>query len=239
MSEAMRKQQEVQEVQEVQVIAENDQQETLRSILEQTGLLAVLEVEDADTAVPVAKALVRGGITGIELALRTDAAGLAIKRIAEAVPEMKIGVGTIIWSGQSKLVKQLGAHFGLSPGLNSNIVREALALDFPFAPGIATPSELETALNLGCRILKFFPAEGMGGLAYLQSINAPYRYLGLSFIPLGGVTESSLPVYLENPHIAAVGGTWIAKREAIRSHDWDGITRRAEKAMNIWHRLRG
>jgi len=229
MSEAMRKQQEVQEVQEVQVTAENDQQETLRSILEQTGLLAVLEVEDADTAVPVAKALVRGGITGIELALRTDAAGLAIKRIAEAVPEMK----------QSQLVKQLGAHFGLSPGLNSNIVREALALDFPFAPGIATPSELETALNLGCRILKFFPAEGMGGLAYLQSINAPYRYLGLSFIPLGGVTESSLPVYLENPHIAAVGGTWIAKREAIRSHDWDGITRRAEKAMNIWHRLRG
>ena len=202
------------------------------------GIIAVLEIDSEEDAIPVAKALVRGGVTAIELALRTRAAEPSIELIAKNVPQMMLGIGTIIFPGQVATVQSLGAHFGVSPGFNPIILQEAVDAGFPFAPGIATPSELEGALAFGCDVLKLFPAESLGGIPYLKSMNNPYKYLGLTYIPLGGVTEDNLVMYAEMPEILAVGGTWIAKRELIRDKNWDEISRRAEKASTLWHSMR-
>jgi 2-dehydro-3-deoxyphosphogluconate aldolase/(4S)-4-hydroxy-2-oxoglutarate aldolase len=204
--------------------------------IESEGIIAVLEIENEQNAVPTAKALLEGGITVIELALRTPAAIPSIPLIAKEVPQIYIGIGTIIESGQAAMVKKEGAvRFGVSPGLNPEIVKEAVAADLPFAPGIATPSELEQAISLGCRMVKFFPAEGMGGLSYLKSINAPYNHLGIRYIPLGGISVNNLRDYANFKPVLAIGGSWIANKELINAQDWKEIIKRAKEAKNIWN----
>ena len=205
----------------------------------QEGIIAVLEMEDAQNAVPTAKALLEGGITVIELALRTQAAIPSISLITKEVPQMYIGIGTIIEPGQAAAVKaQNGVQFGVSPGINPLIVKEAIAAGLPFAPGIATPSDIEQAISLGCRTVKFFPAEGMGGLSYLKSINAPYNHLGIKYIPLGGVTVDNLESYAKFSPVLAIGGSWIANKELIKAQDWKEITKRAREAKEIWNKAR-
>ena len=199
------------------------------------GIIAVLEIEDQQNAVPLAKALFDGGVKVIELALRTPAAFPSIALIANEVPQMYIGIGTIIEKGQAAMIKKESAvRFGVSPGINPEIVKEAIDADLPFAPGIATPSELDLAVNLGCRVVKFFPAEGMGGLNFLKSINGPYNHLGVKYIPLGGVTVENLPNYAKFKPVIAIGGSWIAPKELINAKDWTEITRRAKEAKEIW-----
>ena len=202
------------------------------------GIIAVLEIEDERNAVPAANALLEGGITVIELALRSPAAVPSISLIAKEAPKMYTGAGTIIEAGQATMAKKLGACFGVSPGLNAEIVKEALAADLPFAPGIATPSELGLAVSLGCRVVKFFPAEGMGGLNYLKSVNGPYNHLGIKYIPLGGVTVENLASYAKFGPVLAVGGSWIAGKELINDQNWKEITRRAREAKEIWNKNR-
>jgi 2-dehydro-3-deoxyphosphogluconate aldolase/(4S)-4-hydroxy-2-oxoglutarate aldolase len=200
------------------------------------GIIAVLEIEDERNAVPLAKALLEGGITVIELALRTPAAFPSIALIAKEVPQMYIGIGTIIEPGQAAMVKkENGVRFGVSPGINPEIVKEAIAVGLPFAPGIATPSEIEQAISLGCRVVKFFPAEGMGGLNYLKSINGPYNHLGMKYIPLGGVTVDNLASYAQFSPILAIGGSWIAPKDLINAQNWTEITKRAKEAKEIWN----
>ena len=198
------------------------------------GIIAVLEIEDEQNAVPLAKALLKGGVKTIELALRTPGAIPSIALIAREVPQIYIGIGTIIESGQAEIVRKQCACFGVSPGLNPVIVKEAIAADLPFAPGIATPSEIEQAIALGCRVVKFFPAEGMGGVSYLKSINGPYNHLGMRYIPLGGITPDNLASYAQFSPVLAVGGTWIANKELINSQNWTEITKRAKEAKEIW-----
>jgi 2-dehydro-3-deoxyphosphogluconate aldolase/(4S)-4-hydroxy-2-oxoglutarate aldolase len=199
------------------------------------GIVAVLEIENEQNAPSVAKALLEGGITVIELALRTQAAIPSISLIAKEVPQMYIGIGTIIEAGQAAMVKKYGnVRFGVSPGLNPEIVKEVIAADLPFAPGIATPSELEQAISLGCRVVKLFPAEGMGGLSYLKNINAPYNHLGIKYIPLGGVSVNNLADYAKFSPVLAVGGSWIANKELINDQAWNEITKRAKEAKKIW-----
>jgi 2-dehydro-3-deoxyphosphogluconate aldolase/(4S)-4-hydroxy-2-oxoglutarate aldolase len=208
--------------------------------LEKKGIIAVLEIEDEKNAVPAARALIEGGVTVIELALRTPAAEPSIALIAEKVPEMMIGIGTIIEGGQAARVKKNpGVAFGVSPGINPEIVKEALGCGLPFAPGIATPSEIEQALSLGCRVMKFFPAEGMGGLSFLKSMDGPYKHLGLRYIPLGGVSQENLADYAALKQILAVGGSWIANKELIKANNWKEITTRAQAAQNTWKKIRG
>jgi len=203
------------------------------------GIIAVLEIENEQNAVPLAKALLEGGITVIELALRTPAAFPSISLVAKEVPQMYIGVGTIIESGQAAKVKnEKGVCFGVSPGINPEIVKEAIAADLPFAPGVATPSEIEQALSLNCRTVKFFPAEGMGGLGFLKSINAPYNHLGMKYIPLGGVTLENLASYAQFKPVLAIGGSWIATKELINAQNWTEITKRAKEAKEIWNKNR-
>ncbi|MFP3089512.1 bifunctional 4-hydroxy-2-oxoglutarate aldolase/2-dehydro-3-deoxy-phosphogluconate aldolase [Treponema sp. TIM-1] len=208
--------------------------------IERKGIIAVLEIEDENTAIPVVQALIEGGVTAIELALRTPAAEPAISLIAGKFSEMMIGIGTIIESGQAERIKKYpGVSFGVAPGTNPAIIKEAQQCGLPFAPGIATPTEIELALSLGCRILKFFPAEGMGGLSFLKSIDAPFRHLDLHYIPLGGISQENLAAYAKMEQILAIGGSWIANKELIRTGNWKEINRRAKAAQQTWKNIRG
>ena len=205
----------------------------LRTSLRKAAVIAVLVIDNSDDAVPTVKALLRGGVNAIELTLRTEGALDALEKIRNEAPEILAGVGTILNEDQVRAVKARGAPFGVSPGLNPKVVEAAASAGLPFAPGILTPSELETAYEKGCRVLKLFPSESSGGLTYLKDINAPYAHLGIKYIPLGGVSTSNLRQYLEEPEILAVGGSWLAPRKLIQSRDWDGISRNCEEARGI------
>ena len=213
--------------------------ESIKALLKKSGVVAVLEIEDQNDAVDTAKALVKGGITVIELALRSEAAIPSIGLIKKFVPEMNIGIGTLLYPEQIKQVVDLGALFGVSPGLNADVVNEAIKYKFPFAPGVATASEIEKAYSLGCDMLKLFPATQLGGIGYLQAVSAPYKHLGLTYFPLGGVTKDSLESWAKVPNVLTVGGSWIATRDLIREHKYDEITKRAQEAMSIWKTAKG
>lgn len=212
--------------------------ETLRSHLQRSGVVAVLVIDDPADAVPAARALLEGGVDCMELTLRTPAAMEALHRIRKEVPEMIAGVGTILTPEQVGEVAAAGASFGVAPGMNPRVVMEAKQAGLPFAPGICTPSDIEAALECGCRVLKFFPAEPLGGMGYLKSIAAPYAHLGLSFIPLGGVDAENAESYLREPNILALGGSWIAPRDLIRKRDWLAITQRAQQVAEIVKKTR-
>ena len=201
--------------------------------IERCGVIAVLVIDDAAHARPLAEALLAGGIDAMELTLRTPAAIDALRAIRQEVPEMLAGMGTVLTPGQVKQVAEAGAAFAVAPGLNPRVVQCAQGLDLPFAPGVATPSDIEAAVELGCRELKFFPAEPSGGMKYLASMKAPYAHLGLQFIPLGGLNAQNMTTYLADPAVPALGGSWIASRAAIQEEDWTTITARAAEARQI------
>ena len=201
--------------------------------IEQCGVIAVLIIDNVEDAVPVAEALLSGGIAVMELTLRTSAAIESLVRIQEQVPEMLAGVGTILTPEQVNDIAKAGAAFGVAPGLNPDVVLKARQLQLPFAPGAATPSELEKAVSLGCKEVKFFPAEAMGGLKYLKSFSAPYKHLGIRYIPLGGLNAGNMADYLKEPSVLALGGSWIAKRELIQKQDFKSITNNAAEARKL------
>ena len=210
----------------------------IKNELIKRGVIAVLEIENVEDAYPTAQALLDGGISAIELALRTKAAEPSIEIIVNKVPEMLVGIGTVIMQGQATKVKSIGAHFGVAPGFNKKIVEEAIQVNLSFIPGICTPSEIEGAIQLGCRTLKFFPAEPSGGINFLKSMNGPYNYLNLSYIPLGGLNMENLEDYAKLSQVIAIGGSWIAKRELINSKDWRIITNNAKLAKKKWDSIK-
>ncbi|MCP5559490.1 MAG: bifunctional 4-hydroxy-2-oxoglutarate aldolase/2-dehydro-3-deoxy-phosphogluconate aldolase [Verrucomicrobiaceae bacterium] len=213
--------------------------ETLLTQLEQTRVIAVLMIDDEDDAVPVAQALLDGGVNCIELTLRTPVAMEALRRIRGAVPEMVVGVGTILNVQQVNEVKAAGAAFGVAPGMNPRVVAEAARIGLPFAPGVCTPTDIELAIEQGCRLLKFFPSEPSGGLAYLRTIAAPFVHLGVRFIPLGGVGAGNAVAYLQEPTVLALGGSWLAPRDLITKKDWAQITANAVEVMALVKQLEG
>lgn len=206
--------------------------------LEKRGLIAVVEISDANLALPTAKALMDGGVSVIEFELRTDAAEKAIARVVEEMPEMYVGAGTIILRDQAQRMSALGVHYGISPGFNPRIVKDAQDCALPFIPGVATPSELENAIAFDCNILKFFPAMPLGGVRYLHSLAAPYRHLGLKYIPLGGIGLDNLTLWAKEMDVIAVGGTWIAAPRLIADHSWKEITKNARQAKFVWDNTR-
>lgn len=212
--------------------------QTLLKKFYQTGVVAVLIVERAEDAVPLARALFEGGVDIMELTLRTPVALDALRAIRAQVPEMIAGVGTILSTDQLEQVISAGAAFGVAPGLNPNVVRAAQTRGLPFYPGIATPTDIEHAWQLGCQVMKFFPAEPSGGLAYLQSIAAPYEHLGIRYIPLGGIRAENLQQYVEDPRVLAIGGTWLAPKDLIQAQDWKTIARHAREAHFGVQRIR-
>lgn len=210
----------------------------IQTQIKDCGVIAVLVIDNVRDAVPLARALLAGGVTVMELTLRTVAAIDALKAIREEVPQMIAGIGTILTPGQVVEVVKAGAHFGVAPGFNRRVVEAAQANGLSFAPGICTPSDIEAALELGCRLLKFFPAETCGGLKHLESMAAPYLHLGLEYIPLGGLTVRNMTDYLASPLVPAIGGSWLAKRDVIKTGDWDGISANAREARAAIDRLR-
>lgn len=206
--------------------------------IDDSGIIAVLIIDELKHAVPVAKALLKGGVTAIELTLRTPVTMEAAKAIKKEVPEILLGFGTVLTIEQVKAVADLGADFAVSPGCNPKIIAEAYKKGLPFAPGIMTPTDIEMALEHGCRMLKFFPAETSGGMKHLESIVAPYSYLGLSFIPLGGCNISNAEEYLKSPLISAIGGSWLAKPSLIKSENWGEITKNAKEINDLIVKIR-
>lgn len=213
-------------------IQQNGFPDALQDRLKKAKIMAVLVIDDAEDAVNAAKALIDGGIFAMELALRTPASIKALHNIKKALPEMLAGIGTVLTSEQVEEVAPY-ADLIVTPGCNPKVIETARKHNIPIAPGISSPTDIEIAVEAGCRILKLFPAENLGGLSYLNAINAPYDHLGISYIPLGGVSSSNCKEYIHHPRILCIGGSWIAPRKLIQQKDWKKITLNAAEAMRL------
>lgn len=197
------------------------------------GIIPVIVIENEADAVPLARALVKGGLPVLEVTFRTEAAAGAIAAICREVPQAIVGAGTILTSGQLRAAKKAGAAFCVSPGFDPIIVEEANSMLMPFCPGIATASELSQALSAGCKMVKFFPAEAAGGVNMIKNLLGAFRFTGVKFMPTGGVNLSNVAEYLSVPEIVCCGGTWIVPKAALASGDWDAITKLATAAAAI------
>lgn len=201
--------------------------------LNTAGVIAVLVLDELKHAIPVTRALLAGGVDAVELTLRTPVALDAALAIKKEFPEMTLGIGTVLTPGQVKAIANAGVDFAVAPGFNPKVIQEAQKQGLSFAPGVMTPTDIELAIELGCRVLKYFPAETSGGLQHLTSMATPYQHLGLTFIPLGGLHIKNARSYLASPLIAAIGGSWVAKRGLIQSENWEAITQNAKEIRNL------
>lgn len=204
-----------------------------REILGLGPVIPVIVVEQVDQAVPLARALVAGGVRVLEITLRTPLALEAVRAIVAAVPEAVVGVGTVVSPGQVEQALQAGARFAVSPGLGPAVVRESQRCGLPLLPGVITPGEILQALEFGLSALKFFPAEPAGGVGMLRALHGPFPHV--SFCPTGGITTTNAPEYLGLPNVACVGGTWLAPRVLMEAGDWTAITRLAQAASHLRH----
>jgi 2-dehydro-3-deoxyphosphogluconate aldolase/(4S)-4-hydroxy-2-oxoglutarate aldolase len=191
-------------------------------------VIPVLTIEREADAVPLARALFEGGLRLIEVTLRTPAALAAIAAIAREIPQIVIGAGTVQRPADVVQAGAAGARFLISPGMTAELAAAALATELPYLPGVATPSEVMAARDLGICFLKLFPAEAVGGLALLRAL-APV-FPGIAFCPTGGIDERSAREYLALPNVPMVGGSWMAPREAVAAGDWARVRRLAERA---------
>ena len=207
--------------------------EEIFSRIARLGVVPVIAIENANDAIPLADALIAGGLPVVEITFRTSAAAEVIRRIAKDRPRLTLGAGTVLTAANLEAAKASGAAFAVAPGLNPQMVKYAQSIGLPFMPGIATPSDIELGLSLGCKFLKFFPAEANGGVAMIEALSAPYKHTGIRFMPTGGVNPANLESYLKLDTVAAVGGTWIAKKEDLANGDWDGIRDRCKAALEI------
>lgn len=194
-------------------------------------VMPVIVVQDADTAVGLARALVKGGIRTLEITLRSTAALDAITAIRDQVPEALVGVGTVRTPRQLDTAQRAGACFGISPGLTDTLARAALDSGLPFLPGVSTASEAMRAAELGFGVQKLFPAETVGGVALLKAWHGPLP--DLTFCPTGGIHAGNAAAYLALPNVACVGGSWIAPAAAVQNHQWDAITDLAREACAL------
>jgi 2-dehydro-3-deoxyphosphogluconate aldolase/(4S)-4-hydroxy-2-oxoglutarate aldolase len=196
-------------------------------------LVCIAIIDHADYAVPLAEALLAGGLNVIEITFRTAAAADSITRIRKGVPQMIVGAGTLLTRDNVKQAIDAGAQFGVSPGLSDSVSKAALEDKLPFFPGVITPTEVMHALELGWKHLKFFPAETSGGVNALKALGGPFGHMGVKFIPTGGITAAMLPNYLAIPQVAAIGGSWMAERKLIAEKSWDKITMLTREAMKV------
>ena len=193
------------------------------------GIVPVIAIDDADKAVPLAKALVKGGLPAAEVTFRTAAAEEAIKRIVAEVPEMLVGAGTVLTKEQADRAIAAGVKFIVSPGLNPKVVKYCVDKGIPVTPGCSNPSDVEVAIELGLEVVKFFPAEAAGGLNMIKSMAAPYTKM--KFMPTGGINAKNLTSYLDFKKIIACGGSWMVNKDMIAAKDWAGITALTKEAV--------
>jgi 2-dehydro-3-deoxyphosphogluconate aldolase/(4S)-4-hydroxy-2-oxoglutarate aldolase len=196
-------------------------------------LICVAVIDRAEDAVPLAEALIAGGLNCIEVTFRTADAAESISRIRQALPHALVGAGTLLTPDNVKKAADAGAQFGVSPGLSAAVSQAAQDRGFPLFPGVITPGEIMTALELGWKHLKFFPAETFGGVKALKALAGPFGHTGVKFIPTGGITATTLPDYLAVPQVAAIGGSWMAERKLIAEKQWDRITALTTEAVKV------
>lgn len=199
--------------------------------LAEIGVIPVIAIEDAASALPLADALLEGGIHCAEITFRTAAARQSIEIMASQRPELIVGAGTLLSLDNLCAARDAGATFGLAPGFDPQLVAAATALGFPFAPGVMTPSEVGAALSAGLRTMKFFPAGAAGGTKMLTAVEAPFSHLQPRFIPTGGVTLANMHEWLAIPTVLAIGGTWLATRDAIARSAWKEISDACKAAI--------
>lgn len=203
------------------------------------GVVPVLAIDRAEHALPLADALIVGGLPVIEVTFRTAAAAEVIRLLVRERPGLIVGAGTVLTPEAVQTALEAGARFGVAPGLNPRVIEAAQKAGLPFVPGIATPSEIEAGLERGCKLLKFFPAEALGGAPLLSAFSAPYKHTGVTFMPTGGIAMANLAAYLKIETVAAVGGTWIAKREELAEGKWAEIAARCRAARAAVASTRG
>ncbi|HQS15261.1 bifunctional 4-hydroxy-2-oxoglutarate aldolase/2-dehydro-3-deoxy-phosphogluconate aldolase [Reyranella sp.] len=206
----------------------------ISAIAARAPVIPVLTIETPETAVPLARALVRGGLPVLEITLRTAVALEALRIIVDEVPEAIVGAGTVLDPVQLDQVQRAGARFAVSPGCTEALARAARSSGIPFLPGVQTVSEAMTLAEHGFEILKFFPADAAGGLTWIKAVGAPLS--GLRFCPTGGVTAETVPAYLALPNVACVGGSWVAPRVAVATGDWQSVERLAAAASTLKRR---
>ncbi len=195
------------------------------------GLVPVIKVERAQDAVPLCEALLRGGLPVAEITLRTPAALEAIRLVRERLPDVLLGAGTVLSIEQADAAWQAGAGYLVTPGMNPALLRHALDKGYPILPGCSGPSDIETALSMGVKAVKFFPAEALGGAGMIKALLGPYHET--RFVPTGGVNPKNLTEYLRLPQVLACGGSWMVPEEAIRQGDWDRIEILTREAVNL------
>ncbi len=206
-------------------------QQKLADLFKSATVIPVLTIERREDAVPLAKALVAGGVRVLEVTLRTPVAIEAAKAMIAEVPDAIVGIGTILNADDLARAKALGAVFGISPGGTPDLLKAAAADDLPFAPGIATASELMQALAHGFDIVKFFPAEQSGGIKALRALAGPFP--NIRVCPTGGIGEANAVSWLAEPNVLAVGGSWICPPADIRAGNWAGITAMCTRTMKL------
>ncbi|MCL2016796.1 MAG: bifunctional 4-hydroxy-2-oxoglutarate aldolase/2-dehydro-3-deoxy-phosphogluconate aldolase [Defluviitaleaceae bacterium] len=194
------------------------------------GIVPVVKLDSAKDAVPLAEALIAGGLACAEITFRTNAAEESIKNISQKFPEMLVGAGTVLTLEQLDKAINAGAKFIVAPGFNPEIVKACIAKKIPVAPGCSNPSDMEGAMALGLRTVKFFPAENVGGIAAIKAMSAPYG--DLTFMPTGGVNSKNINDYLSFPKVIACGGSWMVDPKLIASGDFAEITRLTREAVN-------
>jgi 2-dehydro-3-deoxyphosphogluconate aldolase/(4S)-4-hydroxy-2-oxoglutarate aldolase len=196
-------------------------------------LVPVAVIDRVDDAVPLAHAVQKAGLDVLEITFRTPAAPEAVRRIAGELPGFTVGAGTILSPDQVRAAREAGAAFGVAPGFNPRVVAAAQAAGLPFVPGVMTPTDIEAALEAGCKIQKFFPAELAGGVRMLAALAGPYVHTGVKFIPLGGINARTMGDYLKLPIVAAIGGSWMVERKLVAAGDFTAVTRLTAEALAI------
>ena len=203
------------------------------SRLRDVRIVPVITIDDPANAIPLARALAAGRLPCAEITFRTTAAAESIKRISAEVPELFVGAGTVLTPSQAAAAREAGARFIVAPGFGPRVVEHCQTHGIPVFPGVATPTEIEAALEMGLRTLKFFPAEPMGGLAYLRAIAAPY--VDVSFMPTGGINAANIASYLAFSRVVACGGSWMAPADWIAAGQFDRIREESRRAVDAAH----
>jgi len=200
------------------------------------GVVPVVKIERSEDAVELGRALLAGGLPCAEITFRTEAAEEAIRQISLSLPEIIVGAGTVLSVDQAARAVSAGARFIVSPGFNPKVVDWCLEHEVPVTPGVATPTEIDMALEKGLEILKFFPAEALGGVRMLKALAAPYG--GVKFIPTGGINQDNLADYLAQPSVHCCGGSWLVKANLISASRFDEITQLTRDAISVVRRVR-
>lgn len=203
----------------------------IEEALKKNRVIPAVTIDDAEDAVPLCAALKAGGLEAAEFTFRTPAAPAAIAHVAREFPEFLIGAGTVTTVDEAQAAHDAGAQFAVAPGMNPKVVLKAREIGLAFIPGVCTPSEVDASLELGCRVLKFFPVNLLGGVKAIKAVYAPYAHRGVRFVPAGGITPENMGEFLAHPGVVAVVGSWLTPRDVLEAKDWGRVTELAREAM--------